>query len=50
MGLYQRRLPDGTRSATWSYDFRVKGRRYKGSTGKRLACLVRPGGGGEGVK
>jgi len=35
MALYKRRLPDGSRSPTWHYDFRIRGRRYKGCTSQR---------------
>ncbi len=32
MALYKRRMSDGRRSPTWYYDFRIRGRRYKGCT------------------
>jgi integrase len=41
MALFKRRLKDGSRTPTWYYDFRVKGRRFKGSTGCRDKALAR---------
>lgn len=39
--VYKRRLQNGNKSPTWSYDFSVKGRRYKGSTGCHDKGLAR---------
>ncbi len=41
MGLFKRRLPSGKRSGVYHYDFRLKGRRYAGSTGCHDKGLAR---------
>lgn len=41
MALFKRRMEAGNKSSTWYYDFRVKGRRYKGSTGCHDKALAR---------
>jgi len=41
MGLLKRKMGDGSRTPTWYYDFRVKGRRYHGSTGCHDKALAR---------